>query len=184
MATPEEERFQFQAALIEARDARLQLRPRPGLERLERTLQERRLELVPLRIQYDVVAELGALRLEVGDQPGAEREFIRCRELMSRGQMEPSIPASTCVVGAARVHLQAGRFAEAEQVLLPVAVSWEHVNPLGSGRGVVLHWLARAEHGLGKEAAAHRDEQLARSLLQRSALPALRRLADARSSSR
>jgi hypothetical protein len=83
---------------------------------------------------------------------------------------------TNCLVGSARVEERAGHLAEAEQLLRPLAVSWEHVNPGGPGRGEVLYWLARAEHGLGQEVEARRDAQLATSLLRRSNLPDLRRL--------
>jgi hypothetical protein len=92
---------------------------------------------------------------------------------MSQGQVVPSIPV-TAWRGTAL--LSEAQFAEAEETLLPLAASWEKVNPEGAGRGEVLHWLARAEQGLGKGPAAHRDAQLANALLRRSTLPALRRL--------
>ncbi len=107
---------------------------------------------------------------------GAEKELGRCRELFVRAQVEPSIVVNTCLVGAARLELRAGRFTEAEKLLLPLAASWEHVNPEGPGRGEVLHWLAQAEHGLGKTAAAREHAELAEVLLRRSTLPALRKL--------
>ena len=131
--------------------------------------------LVPKNLS-EVAAELGTVRLELGDVAGAQEQLRRCHELLVGAQIEPSIPVTTCLVGSARVQLKAGHLAEAEELLVPLAASWEHVNPDGPGRGEVLYWLARTEHGLGKEAAARRDAQLARSLLRRSNLPFLRRL--------
>ena len=178
MATPAEESVRAQAELIGALDARLQLRLSDALGRLERMAQEHRLDTLPSKLQSDIAAESGTVRLELGDLGAAERDLGRCRELLTRAQVEPSIQVTACLVGAARVHLHAGRSAEAERLLLPLAESWEHVNPDGPGRGEVLHWLARAEQGVGKGAAARRDAQLADSLLRRSTLPALRRLVE------
>jgi hypothetical protein len=98
----------------------------------------------------------------------------------SSSQVEPSIPVTPCLVGAARLDLRAGSYAEAEQLLLRVATSWEHVSPDDPGRGEVLFWLARAEEELGKMAAARREAQLSDSLLRRSTLPAFRRLVEAK----
>ena len=184
MATPGEEYLRVQAELASALDARLQLRLAEALERLERTVREHRLETLPLRIQSDVAAQLGTVRLELGDLESAEKELRRCQDLSLRAQIEPSILVGTCLVGAARLDLDAGRFADAEQLLVPLGASWERVNPDGFGRGEVLHWLARAEEGLGKRAAARRDAQLADSLLRRSTLPALRRLLEPRLTTR
>jgi len=180
MATPAEESVRAQAELIGALDARLQLRLSDALGRLERMAHEHRLDTLPSKLQSDIAAESGTVRLELGDLGAAERDLGRCRELLTRAQVEPSIQVTPCLVGAARVHLHAGRSAEAERLLLPLAESWEHVNPDGPGRGEVLHWLARAEQGVGKGAAARRDAQLADSLLRRSTLPALRRLVEPR----
>ena len=68
--------------------------------------------------------------------------------------------------------------AEAELLLVPLAASWEHLNHQSSFRGEVLLWLARAERGLGKTAEARRDAALAKTLLDRSTVPALRRLVE------
>ncbi len=184
MASPSEEAARVEAAVVAALDDRLQLRFPTALERIERTVREHKLESLPRRIQAGVAAELGTVRLELGDLSGAETEFLRCRELFVQAQVEPSIQVTPCLVGAARVQLHAGRFVEAERLLLPLAASWEEVNPDGPGRGEVLHWLARAEQGVGKGAAARRDAQLADALLRRSKLPALRRLADPRLTTR
>jgi hypothetical protein len=92
----------------------------------------------------------------------------------------PSIPVTICLVGGARLALHAGHPKEAQELLIPLAASWEHVNPEGPGRGEVLHWLARAEQAVGKTDEAHRDAALSEKLLQGTALPALRRLGNAR----
>jgi serine/threonine-protein kinase len=184
MATSTEESLRVQAELVAALDERLQLRLSDALARLERTVREHSLETLPLKVQSDVAAELGTVRLELGDPAGAEKELVRCQELFQRAQVEPSIPVSACLLGAARLDLRQGRFAEAEQLMLPLATSWERVNPDSPGRGEVLHWLALAENGAGKVGATRRDAQLADSLLRRSKLPALRRLVERRLTAR
>jgi len=164
-----------QAELVSAFDDRLQLRASEALQRLEQLARDQRLEELPAKMQSDVAAELGTAQLELGDLPGAEKSFSLCQEELTRGQITPSVQASSCIVGAARARLRARRYADAEQLLLPLAASWERVNPDSPRRGEVLHWLARAEAALGNEAGAARDTKLAHGLLARSKLPALRR---------
>jgi hypothetical protein len=48
--------------------------------------------------------------------------------------------------------------------------------PSPHGHGEAFHWLAEAERGEGKLAAARRDSERADAMLRRSSLPALRRL--------
>jgi hypothetical protein len=180
MATPREETNRVQAELTRAFDARMQLRHSEALARLERTLREHRLEKMSARIQGEVAAELGTVRLELGDLAAAEEELARCRALFTRAQVEVSIPVTPCLVGTARLQLRAGHPAEAERLLLPLSASWERVNPDGPGRGEVLHWLARAEEELGKRGPAHHDAGLAKDLLRRAKVPALLRLAGAK----
>jgi tetratricopeptide (TPR) repeat protein len=184
MTNPADEALRVQAELVAALDARLQLHLSEARALLERTVGGHTLETLPPKVQSDVAAELGTVRLELGDPAGAEKELVRCQELFRRAQVEPSIPVSTCLVGAARLDLRQGRFTEAEEVLAPVAAAWERVNPDSPHRGEVLHWLARAENGAGKVGAARRDTQLADSLLRRSKLPALRRLVETRLTAR
>jgi hypothetical protein len=154
----------------------MQLRFAEALDRLQRTAREHRIETLPLRLQSEVAAQLGTVQLELGDLTSAQKELARCRELFERAQIQPSILVRTCVEGGARLHLRAHRFAEAEELLGPLLLSWERVNPRSPGRGVALHWLAEAERGQGKTAEARRDAALANALLQPSPLPAMRRL--------
>ncbi len=104
------------------------------------------------------------------------RILLRCRELFRRAQVQPSIVVRTCLEGGARLDLRAHRFVEAEQLLQPLLAAWERVNPEAPGHGEALHWLAEAERGEGKLAAARRDAERADVMLRRSPLPALRRL--------
>jgi serine/threonine-protein kinase len=171
-----EESWRIQAEIVAALDDRLQLRPRVALTRMERLAGEEASGALNAKARSDLAAELGRAMLEVGDPRGAEPELRRCREFFARGQVSPSIPVTPCLVGGARLALQSGRPAEAEQLLLPLAASWERVNPDGPGRGEVLYWLAHAEQRLGKSAEAQRDAGLAQALLRRSSVPALRSL--------
>lgn len=176
MATPAEKSASVQAELAAALDWRLQLRASDALQRLEAVVRENPLDGLPERVQSSAAAELGLAQLELGELDAAGKSFALCQEHFARGQIQPSILVSDCLLGAARAQLRTGRFAEAEQLLLPVAASWEHVNPESPRRGEVLHWLARAEAGLGKHGAATRDDRLASILLRGSSLPALRQL--------
>src|SRR5262249_60114889 len=126
------------------------------------------------KVHSDVAAQLGMVQLELGNLPSAEKELARCRELYVRAQVLPSVVVRKCIVGGARLSLRSRRFAEAEELLRPLVVSWERVNPGSPGRGEALHWLAEAERGQGKTAEARRDADLANSLLGQSSLPALR----------
>jgi serine/threonine-protein kinase len=175
-----DENWLFQAQVAAALDERLQLRTREALARMERASADPALDGAPLKTRSDVAAELGSNRLELGDFAGAEPEVRRCQELFARGQVTPSIPVTTCLVGAARLALHAGHPKEAEELLVPLATSWERVNPDGPGRGEVLHWLALAERGTGKPAEARRNAALSEKLLRGTSLPALRRLTDPR----
>jgi len=180
LATPAEYTAQVVAELAGALDDRMQLRLSSARDRLERRARDPRLETVPMRVQADLAAELGMVWLELEDLPAAGRELARCRDLYSRAQVEVSIPMTACMVGNARLDLREGRPSDAEELLLPLAASWERVNREGTGRGEVLFWLARAEAAGGRTAVARRDERLARTLLGRSRLPAQRRLLNAR----
>jgi hypothetical protein len=172
--------WRVQAITTAALDDRLQRRTREALVRMEQVAADPAIEGLPVKIQSDVAAELGTDRLELGDFAQAEPDLRRCRELFIRGQVAPSISVNICLVGAARLALHAGRPGEAEELLSPLAASWERLNPDGAARGEVLHWLAQAERGLGKSADARRDEALSEKLLRGTSVPALHRLADRR----
>jgi hypothetical protein len=116
------------------------------------------------------------VQLELGDLEAAEKQLVRCRELHVRAQVEPSVAVAACIVGAARLELRKAHFTEAEELLRPLVTSWEQASPTSPGRGEALHWLAEAERGQGKTAAARRDAALAGKLLVQSPLSALRRL--------
>ena len=176
MARPAEEPARVEAELVAALDEQLQLRFPEALKLLQRTTSEHRIDALPLKVQSDLAAQLGTVRLELGDLASAEKDLLRCRELFQRAQVQPSIVVRACLEGGARLDLRAHRFVEAEQVLLPLLAAWERVNPEAPGHGEALHWLAEAERGERKLAAAKRDAERADVMLRRSPLPALRRL--------
>jgi hypothetical protein len=176
MARPEDEQSRVMGELVLALDAEMNLRWSEALEELQRTARKRELGAVPLKLQSDVASHLGVVQLELGDLEAAEKELGRCPELHVRAQVAASIGVSACIVGAARLELRKGHFAEAEELLRPLVTSWEQASPASPRRGEALHWLAEAERGQGKTAAARRDAALADELLGQSPLPALRRL--------
>ena len=182
MARPAEETTRVEAELVAALDAQLQLRFVEALERLQRTLEQHRIEKMPLKLQSDVAAQLGTVRLELGDLASAEKELLAAVSC-SRGRRS-SLHRRADLPRRDAARPARPRPAEAEQLLLPLLASWERVNPEAPGRGEVLHWLAEAERGQGKLAAARRDAERADALLQRSPLPALRRLVHAPTRSR
>jgi len=176
MAGPGDEPARVAGHLVHALDAEMHLRWPEALQHLKRAAGEHELDAMPLKLQSDVAGRLGVVQLELGDLAAAEKELARCRELHVRAQVEPSVGVSACIVGAARLEVRKGHFAEAEEILRPVVDSWEQASPASPGRGQALHWLAEAERGQGKTAAATRDAALADELLGDSPLPALRRL--------
>jgi tetratricopeptide (TPR) repeat protein len=126
-----------------------------------------------------IAAELGVAWLDVGDAVRADEALRQARELYTQGQVEPSVRMATTLVGQARLHLAAGRAAEAEQLLTPLAAAWQALNPDSDWHGETLHWLARAEARLGRTDAAQAHRTRAAELLQRSRVPMLRALATA-----
>ena len=126
--------------------------------------------------QAALAAELGAAWLDRGDAAQAEPLVRQALALFERGQLQVSPPAATAWIAQARLHLLAGRAAEAERVLLPLRQAWQAVNPDSPWQGETLHWLAQAVARQGRSAEARALRQQARSLLAPSPLPALRQL--------
>ena len=127
-----------------------------------------------LDLQADAASELGLARLELGDIAAAQAALTRARELYERAQVEPSVRIADTLIGLARLHLQAGRPAQAEALMLPLVAAWQSVDAGAPWHGEALHWLARAERGLGKSDLARTHAAAAASMLKSSGLPALR----------
>ena len=75
--------------------------------------------------------------------------------------MAPAIPGTTCVVGTARLQLREGQFAEAEETLLPLAASWEKVNPEGAAGYYYNAGAVLTNAGKGDDAIAAFDKSIA-----------------------
>ena len=124
-----------------------------------------------------LAAELGLAWLDTGDTARAEAMLKQARALYVQAQMEPSVRMASALIGEARLHLVAGRAADAQRLLVPLVAQWETVHPGSDWHGEALYWLSLAEARQGNTEAAQAHRARAVALLQRSRLPALRRLA-------
>jgi tetratricopeptide (TPR) repeat protein len=164
------------ARIAAAANARLQGRHAEALAFAQRVIDDPQASTFRLDLQADAASELGLAHLQLGDVPAAQSWLTRSRELYERAQVGPSVRIADTLIGLARLHLQGGRPAQAEALMLPLVASWQSVDAGAPWHGEALHWLARAEHGLGKAAVARSHAAAAASMLKRSTLPALRRL--------
>jgi len=126
-------------------------------------------------IQAEIAAELALAQFAHGDRARAAALVQQSLALYEQAQVVPSPRSATAWVLQARLHLQAGRAAEAERVLQPLQFAWQSSHPGSAWHGETLHWLARAQRAQG-QATARATEQEAQRLLARSTLPALRTL--------
>jgi eukaryotic-like serine/threonine-protein kinase len=129
-----------------------------------------------LPIRAAVAAELGISYLDAGDDARAEQSLKSCLELLLSAQVTPSVRATDCLIGNARLHLKAGRNAEAEQLMKQLAQDWADVNPNSAWHGEALYWLAKAQAQNGEGDKAKANRALAKSLLRKSAMPIHHRL--------
>jgi serine/threonine-protein kinase len=125
--------------------------------------------------QSAVEADLGLTYIELGKVQAATKPLGRCESLYVRAQIEPSIRVASCLLGAARLHILAGRKAEAMRRLQPLVASWERANPNSPGHGEALYWLSKAQ-ALDDAALAARTLARARPMLATARQAQLRRL--------
>jgi eukaryotic-like serine/threonine-protein kinase len=118
--------------------------------------------------QAALAAELATAWLARGDARRAEATAREALALFDTAQVLPSPLSATAWVVMARLHLQAGRAAEAERALRPLAAAWAEASPESVWHGETLHWLAQALQRQGKGAEAQAMTAQARSLLQGS----------------
>lgn len=168
--------FQAHAWLAAAFSARMQRRSSEGVEFSQRAMAISEKNKLPQHLEASINAALGNALLEKNDYVGAEKLLIQADALYKLAQVQPSVRTADCIIGLARIHLQAGRAAEAKQLVLPLVTVWQVVNPDSEWHGEALYWLARAEAKLGEaqDAQTHRADAI--RLLQKSTLPALKRL--------
>jgi eukaryotic-like serine/threonine-protein kinase len=157
--------------------ARLAGRPAPARETAERAWNEPARSQARPVTQAALAAELAAAALELGDAPRAAAINREALALYVRAQVSASPLSATAWITEARLHLQAGRAAQALAALDPIVASWAEVNPRSEWHAEALHWRAVALARLGREAAARADRAAAAPLLRASKVPALRRLA-------
>lgn len=166
-----------EAWLAAAFNARMQLKTSDAIEFAQQAQSDSEAKTFRLVVQAGTATELGNAWLDKGDVAQAERALLQARELYERGQIQPTTVMADCTVGLARTHLLAGRATEAEALLVPLVRAWEELNPNSEWHGEALYWLSRAQAAAGKTAEARADRKAALSMLQKSKLPALMRLA-------
>jgi eukaryotic-like serine/threonine-protein kinase len=148
-----------QAQATAAFNARLQGRPKEALGFAEGALAANRAVPLPLSLQADLHAEVGAAWLDLDELAKASLAVERARTLYARAQLEPGVQQSVALIASARLLLQAGQAAQARALLEPLVGSWDAVNPNSVWHGEALYWLSRAEvkEGLTTFAAQHRS---------------------------
>jgi eukaryotic-like serine/threonine-protein kinase len=162
-SAPIEDRVQsFEAAALLARLQRQPARARDLAE--AGWAQPTRPQATPLA-QAQLAAEAAAAWLDLNEPRRAEPFVRQSLALFEQVQMQPSPVSATAWVSQARLHLAAGRAADAEAVLRPVLQAWAAVNPGSPWHGEVLVWLARAQLQQGQAAAAQATRLAAQRML-------------------
>jgi Tetratricopeptide repeat len=133
--------------------------------------------------QAQLAAEAAAAWLDLRDARRAQPHVHRALALMAAQQLAPSPQSATAWIAQARLHLAAGRAAEAEAVMTPLVERWAEVNPGSPWHGESLVWLARAQVLQGKTDSARATIAAALPMLGDSRLPALLALRDRRGAS-
>jgi serine/threonine protein kinase len=165
-----------EAWLAAAFSARMQGKDSDAIEFAQRVQSDSEAKTFRLNVQAATASELGNAWLNQRDVVQAERVLMQARELYARAQIEPSINMSDCIVGLARIHLHAGRAAEAEAMLVPLEAAWSEINPDSEWQGETLYWLSRARAESGKTEEARADRKSAIAMLKKSTLPVHLRL--------
>lgn len=164
-------------ATVRAFSARLHGRSNGALISLSAhlPLREQELKVLSPIEQSAFLAELGIAYLESGHQEAA-KVLAACLDRLDRIQVARSVVSSDCQIGNARLWIEVGRTAEAESLLNALVLSWAQANPGSVWHGEALYWLSKAQTRNGNEPDATRNLVLARRMLEKSNLPALRRL--------
>ncbi len=129
--------------------------------------------------QAQLAAEAGAAWLDLNEPRRAEPHVRLALALFAQVQMAPSPLSATAWLAQARLHLAAGRAAEAEAVLRPLLQAWAEVNAGSAWHGETLFWLARAQARQGKARAAQATREAALPMLRRARVPSVLALAGA-----
>ena len=144
----------FQARLAEAFIKRLQGNSAAAAGLLQSLMRDPRFASQSLALQSDINAELGLAWLDQGNVSAAAGPVSRCDALFRSAQIVPSVRAAACLVGVARLDIDAGRGKEAVSTLAPLVASWQGVNPGSPGYREALYWLSRAQRASGERSAA------------------------------
>jgi serine/threonine-protein kinase len=177
-ATPPLAALAAEARLLAAFNARLQRQGDLALEQAQRAWDHPGRAAARPVAQAALAAELARARLDRGDAAHAEPLAAQAIALYEQAQVAPSPRSSTAWLVQARLHLLAGRAAQAEQVLQTLREAWERAHPGSDWHGETLHWLARAQAQLGRASEARATREAAQPMLRGSRLPSMRRLAE------
>ncbi len=170
----------FQARLAEGFIKRLQGDSAAAARLLQSLMGDPRFATQSLALQSDINAELGLAWLEQGNITAATKPVLQCDDLFRRAQIDPSVRVAGCLVGVARVDIDAGRGKEAARTLAPLVASWQAVNPDSPSFGESLYWLSRAQEASGDRTAADQTLRRAEPLLTAARQENLRRLISSR----
>ena len=173
----EHARLRAEAWSVAAFSARLQGQSAAALELAQRARADANAAPFAQRTRAAAEAQAGNAWLDLGDYVNGEQALRQSQALFERTQVEPGVGMADTLVGLARVHLHAGRAADAQALLRPLVDAWQGAHPGSAWHGEALHWLARAEAMAGDARAARRDREQAATMLRASKLPALERLA-------
>lgn len=121
-------------------------------------------------------AEQGLAWLDLGDFARGEAALRKATDQFALAQVSPSPRSSSALIGMARLHLHAGRAAQARALLMPLVRAWEQVNPGSPWHGEALWWLSRAQAASGQDDDARVSSAAAAAMLRPSKLPALHKL--------
>lgn len=98
---------------------------------------------LPALGQAQAHTELGLMLIELGDLAGADEHLQRAMQLHTQAQVIPSLLTADTQLGLGRLHLQAGRLAEARQQFEFVEGCWAAGNPGSVWHAQAKEWLVR-----------------------------------------
>ncbi|MEQ1594946.1 MAG: serine/threonine-protein kinase [Casimicrobium sp.] len=125
-------------------------------------------------------ADYATCLLDLGDVTKAATVLSEVDEAARKGGIGATILVSNWTLAQARLALHRGEVAQAVETakrLKPLEQAWREVNADSEWHGEALWWLSRAEQAAGELSLAKQHHDVARALLAKSRLPALRKLA-------
>ena len=176
LAGTAQEQELVQVWLAAAINERLQGHDERADEWLKRAASSPGLDRFRPALQAEIAAERATLLLNRGRAEQAQTALGESLALYERAQVQPSPLSATAWVAMARWHLRNGQAGQARALMLPLLDAWQQCHPGSDWHGETLYWLAQAEARAGDADSARMHLAAAMPMLQRSPLPALRRL--------